>query len=229
MARQAAFVVFLCLAGLPRENTAQTSTARVVGRVVDAATGAPIFDARVTFAAAPSSGTPPRTPGPPSLFLPAATNLDGLFVRPDVPLGRWRVTAQKTGFFMVGEDEQGLAVDVTGSRTLPDIQMDRGGAIAGRVLDQKGNPVSDVNVLPQRVRSSADARPNAGPIGNARTNDLGQFRLAGLPPGEYRLLALPPTASPPLDVLPSRTVFMETHYPGVSDVEDATLLTVTKV
>jgi hypothetical protein len=58
-----------------------------------------------------------------------------------------------------------------------------------------------------------------------RTNDLGEFRLYGLPPGEYIVVASPQpfglaTASVPIAMLP------ETFYPGSPDRTAAQVLTV---
>ena len=138
-------------------------TGRIVGRVVDAETGAPVAGVRVylngpvsptapwppapAVSPAPLQGRPtPATPPPrpdPSFFailqrLTSETRADGMFEIRDVPNGRWAVVAQKDGFIA----NRGLSmplIEMEAGRTLTasDIRLDRGGVITGRVLDAR--------------------------------------------------------------------------------------------
>ena len=63
--------------------------------------------------------------------------------------------------------------------------MPRGSAISGRLVDEFGDPVSDAVVNAMRSVWSGGKR-RLQPTGRtAMTNDLGQFRLYGLSPGDY--------------------------------------------
>ena len=226
---RAVTLVLLLLLVAADEGLAQTPTARVTGRVVDTETVEPISGARVTLALAP--GTRPATPAaqaPRPLI--ATTNPEGVFVVAEVPTGRWSVRVQKTGYFVVGDNPQDPVIDVTGNVTLPDIQLDRGGSIDGRVLDVKGNRVSDVLVVAtSQVRQPNGTLRPGGRSATVQTNDLGEFRLAGLPPGEYYVFSQPPIAPALLNnQAPSTTVYIRTYYPGVADMARATLFTVTR-
>ena len=66
-----------------------------------------------------------------------------------------------------------------------DFTLPRGAVITGRVLDEYGEPIADVQVSALRNQFTASgARPvNAGRI--ASTNDIGEFRLFGISPGQY--------------------------------------------
>ena len=66
-----------------------------------------------------------------------------------------------------------------------DIAMPRGGVISGRVVDEFGDPIADAVV--NAMRSAwAGGRRRLQPSGRtAMTNDLGQFRIYGLSPGDY--------------------------------------------
>ena len=70
-----------------------------------------------------------------------------------------------------------------------DILMPRGSAISGRIVDEFGDPVTDAMVSAMRRcgRMAGAAFQSAGRM--AMTNDLGQFRLYGLPPGDYYVSA----------------------------------------
>ena len=68
--------------------------------------------------------------------------------------------------------------------------MPRGSVIAGRIVDEFGEPVADATVSRRCASSGPSGRRrlvNAGRI--AQTNDLGQFRMYGLPPGDYYVSA----------------------------------------
>lgn len=56
------------------------------------------------------------------------------------------------------------------------------GSIVGRVIDAHGNPVSGVNVA---VAGGTQPHHDIG----ARTNSDGIFRLGGMPPGSYEVMA----------------------------------------
>src|SRR5262249_15242028 len=69
------------------------------------------------------------------------------------------------------------------------MSMFKPGAIGGRVLDERGDPVVGiyVGVLGQQLVSGT-MRLLAGP--GAKTDDRGEYRIAGLMPGRY-LVAVP--------------------------------------
>jgi hypothetical protein len=114
-----------------------------------------------------------------------------------------------------------------------DVQLQKGAVIAGKVLDAAGEPMPDVHVMAMR-RFSNQGMPlrmvpaGAGP--GQQTNDLGEFRISGLPAGEFYVAAmprhLPPMfGGPGVDTTTaraqpapqSRTTTATTFYPGTSD------------
>jgi hypothetical protein len=102
--------------------------------------------------------------------------------------------------------------------------MPPGGAIEGYVLDESGEPVAGAAVQVLRQRYVNGLRRLAPT--NVRkdvTDDLGRFRLHGLPPGEYFVVAEPPmedsgpgtvTRISPGGVAGTTTTF----YPGTASV-----------
>jgi hypothetical protein len=231
MFKSASIALLVLAAASPQSiAAAQTSTTNVTGRVVDAATGEPIAGARVTLGFAP---TGPRAATPPVFNRPLTTetSAEGVFVIRGASPGRWRVQVQKTGFSLLGGNARAPFIDVGAANvTVPEIRLDRGGAVAGRVVDARGNPMGGLPVTArQHVR-----QPNGfiGPGGNSvtgETNDLGEFRLAGLPPGEYHVVVRPrPIPMIAAAATPSRTAFVQTFYPGVADLAGAVPVTVTR-
>ncbi len=80
-----------------------------------------------------------------------------------------------------------------------DIDIQRGAVLAGRVLYSDGSPASEISVQVQNVNEPKPASKSneAIDIGSLfrmftqprmfSTDDLGDFRLSGIPPGTYRL------------------------------------------
>jgi hypothetical protein len=67
--------------------------------------------------------------------------------------------------------------------------MPRGSVISGRIVDEFGEPMSEAMVMAMRS-VWAGGRRRLQPTGrSATTNDLGQFRIYGLSPGDYYVSA----------------------------------------
>ena len=63
------------------------------------------------------------------------------------------------------------------------VRLALGGVISGQVRDRAGEPVLQVVVTAWRLGTA----PPVSPVQNVTTNDLGEFRFAGLVPGAYAL------------------------------------------
>jgi protocatechuate 3,4-dioxygenase beta subunit len=163
----------------------KTGTGQIRGRVLAAETGAPIRRAQVRIAS------------PDVVAKAALTDAEGRFEFRDLPGSRFTITASKSGFVNVqyGQTrpfESGRPIELADKQVLDnaDIVMPRGSVIAGRIVDEFGEPMPDVAVTALRQTWSGGRRkltPAPGRI--AQTNDLGQFRLYGLPPGDYYVSA----------------------------------------
>ena len=89
-------------------------------------------------------------------------------------------------------------------------------AIAGRVIDPNGDPVDGAELRVLRLPKSGRGTPQMRAAG--ATNDIGEFRVAGLEPGSYLLVIVPRRAMQD-DSLPTHPV--PTFYPGVTSPEQA--------
>jgi len=218
-------VSLLMVALVAAGQTASPATGVVTGRVIDAATGEPIEGATVSLSPVRSS-TSPAPPASPTLLrsLMNQTNVNGTFEIGGVLAGRWSIHADKEGYAPLAPGSQ--VIDVAGGAArVRDIRIDRGGAIIGRVLDSRGGPVVRMSVLAtQQVRNrDGTVRLTGGASG--QTNDLGEFRISGLVPGQYAVFAQPtqnvvnpftggsPTAAP--------SAYVRTFFPGASDPAQA--------
>ena len=158
----------------------KTGTARLRGRVLSVESGGPVRRAQVRIMS--------QDIGSKS----AMTDAEGRFEFRDLPAGRFNLSASKAGYVTVqyGQTrpfESGKPIDLSEGQLMDkaDISMPRGSAISGRVVDEFGDPVADALVSAMRSTWSGGRR-RLQPTGRtAMTNDLGQFRIYGLSPGDY--------------------------------------------
>ena len=162
----------------------KTGTGRLRGRVVSAESGTPVRRAILRI-----SGVDIGTKT-------AMTDAEGRYEFRDLPAGRFSLSASKAGFVAVqyGQTrpfEQGRPVDLADGQVLDkvDITMPRGSAISGRVVDEFGDPMSEAMVMAMRSVWSGGRRRLQPSGRSATTNDLGQFRIYGLSPGDYYVSA----------------------------------------
>jgi hypothetical protein len=162
----------------------KTGTSRLRGRITALETGGPVRRAQV------------RISGPDIGSKAAVTDAEGRFEFRDLPAGRFNVSAAKSGFVTVQFGqlrpfESGKAIDLADGQVMDkvDIAMPRGGVISGRLVDEFGDPIADAVVSAMRS-AWAGGRRRLLPSGRtAMTNDLGQFRIYGLSPGDYYVSA----------------------------------------
>ena len=90
--------------------------------------------------------------------------------------------------------------------------LHRAGVIVGEVRDDRGSPRSNVPVTAiRKIEGGTSTLPGT----QRTTNDLGEFRLDGLLPGEYVVLASPPASRI------TTAVLMPTYYPAATDQKAA--------
>jgi hypothetical protein len=216
------------LPGMPGARPVQTGPARIRGRVVAAQTGAPLRRAQVTLGV------------PASQARSTITDSDGRFELDQLPAGRYAVVASKTGFVTLqygqrrSSDATEFIVLADGERRdSVDLALPRGGVIAVRVTDDFGDPMPGAQVQVQRYQYGPDGqrRLNSvfvlGSIGPNATDDRGEVRMYGLPPGEYVVSATLRNQGFPST--PDRALndgFALTYHPGTINAADAQTITV---
>jgi protocatechuate 3,4-dioxygenase beta subunit len=137
-----------------------------------------------------------RVSGPDIGSKTAVTDAEGRYEFRDLPGGRFNVSATKSGFVSVQYGqlrpfESGKAIDLVDGQLMDkaDIAMPRGGVISGRIVDEFGEPIADAFVNAMRSAWVGRRRRLQATGRTATTNDLGQFRIYGLSPGEYYVSA----------------------------------------
>jgi len=189
----------------------------VRGRITAADNGQPLRRALVTAAA--ESGSAPRT---------ANTNADGRYEIRNLPEGRYRVSVVRSGYLPLeyGQHrplEAARLLDV-GARDVDrvDFSLPRTGSIAGRIADETGEPIAGVIVIAAHPAYLDGQRRLAAAAGPVRTDDAGQYKIAGLVAGTYVVEALArDTWTHHGNGRDEVMGYQPTYYPGTGDPAEA--------
>lgn len=201
-------------------------TATIRGYVVAADTGTPLR--RVRIRATTSNGQDTVT---------TTTDDQGRFELTELVGGRYTVMAFRTGFVTLqyGQrrpGERGTPVDVAPGATVEKIVigLPRGGVIAGRVMDDRGEPLAGALVQVLRASFGPRGRQMQPAGGMDNTDDLGGFRIYGLSPGTYVVSAGTPEQTmmgpPGTRSQDDPQGLAVTYFPGTPIVADAQRVTV---
>ncbi len=163
----------------------QTGTSVVRGRLVSATTGEPLRKARVSLS---------------SVTDPVFTDNEGRFAFTNLAAGRYTLSARKTGYAATtfGAGRPGsppISIDVAAGSVIDgiEVRMPRGAAISGRITDQFGDPVEMAAVFARRI-VHAGGRIDTVVQASTATDDLGEYRLGGLPAGSFVVSAVLPNS-----------------------------------
>jgi protocatechuate 3,4-dioxygenase beta subunit len=206
----------------PRDTSAAaTGTAIIRGHVYDAANGAPLrkVQVRVTSPELRESRL-------------AVTDNNGAYEIKNLAAGRYQLNASKGSFvgLQYGQTrpfEPGKPLEVQNGQTVErvDFRLPHGAVITGRVLDEAGETASDVQVTVMRY-SYQQGRRQLTPLRGAQTNDIGEFRLFAIPPGQYYVSATLRNFAGLNDAAADdRSGYAPTYYPNVTNVNDAQRIT----
>ena len=155
----------------------------VSGRVMDS-TGRPVAGASVRSETGGSEGSP-------------VSDAQGRYELRDLPAGALSIVVSRpltaSGSFDGNETMQRRTIVLGEGQRLDgvDLVLPKGGVISGRILDELGEPVEGLSVRAlqaQTVGGRTLARP-VGRVAMRKTDDRGQYRIYGLPPGTFYIVA----------------------------------------
>jgi hypothetical protein len=211
----------------------------VQGVILKAVSGEPIAGARVELI---------RVDGSAPQSYSTMTSGDGTFVIPNARPGQYRVAASRSGFLRreFGQRSRngfGLALNLEASQHIRNLEIELrpSAAISGRVTDREGSPVATAEVR-ALVTAYSEGQKLFRVVQSTITNDLGEYRLFGLPAGPYFISVVPSVDAPvsTLVVGPSPTggpvnaisgalarTRVVVYYPSTTDSRNATPIDLT--
>jgi len=204
--------------------------------VVNAVSGEPLKKVHLTI----------RPLGAPT-GVPYGTMTDnaGHFLIDDVDPGRYNFAASRNGFVTQtysahGSTNRNTLLTLSNGDKLKEIvfKLTPQGVISGRILDEDGEPLANVAVQCLRYGYQRGRRQLMNQNGGS-TNDLGEFRLFGMPPGKYVISATYQLRDMFVTATPERIVgtvqaiqaaeegYATTYYPNSTSPDGAGALEIT--
>jgi protocatechuate 3,4-dioxygenase beta subunit len=160
------------LFGVRSQEELQKGTGRIDGVVVSEQTGNPVVGVRVQIRHLQKVDS-------------VLTDESGRFSFMNLLPGRIEIRAEYPAVTNRGVSP--AVVTLVPGQQLSDVRlvMDLSGSIAGRVSRESGQPVVRATIAAVRKAYRIDGRCIFEVVGNARTDDRGNYRIFGLPPDQY--------------------------------------------
>lgn len=212
------FTASVCLAQSAPEKSG------ITGRVLSAATGAPLKKASVwleEFVPARGVTGSPTVPA-------VTTDAEGRFALEGVAPGSYLLLAKRTGYLdqgygASGPDVVGPPVELAPGETKRDltVKLTPQSLLYGKVVDEDGDPVPNAQIAVSRV-SYAGGRRHLVDAGSAASQDDGSFVVGSIMPGRYYLSA----SLRDMDQPETSERYVATFYPSALDSADVSPLEV---
>lgn len=167
------------------------------------------------------------------------TAVDGGFRIENIAPGRYRLFVERTGYQEIDSRHHhvdGRTLTLTGGQEIKDliIRLQAAAVVEGRVTDEDGDPMANAQATVLR-QTFISGRSHWEQAGAERTNDLGDYRISGLAPGNYFVSVTPPpdfrslieasgNATAPASYAadkPAPPAYQTTYYPGTRDRSQA--------
>ena len=208
--------------------TAKKDQCSIAGMVVKLAESEPLRKARVRL-----QSLDDRTHS-----IGVTTDASGRFELKGLDPGRYKLTASRAGFvtYEYGQrkpGDPGATLTLRPGQEMKDLlfRLIPSSVIAGRILDEDGEPLPAVHVSALREVYS-DGKRSLSATASVETNDLGEYRLFGLPPGRYFVSAVYSHwnrfggVGESEDSEASPQGYAKMYYPGTPDAGKANSITV---
>ncbi len=199
----------------------------VEGSVLNVATGEAVKKVTVTL----------RQSGRNNGAFGATTDASGHYKFESIDPGRYNMSADRAGFVpqqygAKGPARPGTMITLTAGQNIKDavFKLTPQGVVTGRVVDEDGDPMAHVMLQCQSYRYN-NGKKQLMPAGMANTNDLGEYRIFGLPPGRFYVSAFLQSFQQQGAAVDPKKTFEEgyapVYYPNASNAEAAAPLEIT--
>lgn len=172
----------------------------------------------------------------------ALSATDGRFLIENIQAGRYRLFVERTGYQEVNQrrhPSDGRVLTLAAGQEIKDcvLMLQAAAVVEGRVTDEDGDPLPEAQVAVLRQTFVA-GRTHWEQAGAERTNDLGEYRIPSLVPGNYFVSVSPPPnyralietsgksagAHSPDTNKPAHMSYQATYYPGTHDRTQASAI-----
>jgi hypothetical protein len=202
----------------------------IAGTVVTLAGGEPLRKTKITL-----QSVNDRTHS-----ISASTDSGGHFALKRLDPGEYRLRVGRVGFVTSEYGQRkpgdpGAILTLRPGQEIDDLifRLVPAGVIAGHILDEDGEPLPSVEVSALR-EVYTEGKRNLSTTAVVETNDLGEYRLFGLPPGRYFVNALytqwnrlGENADEPAEPAEASSQgYAKMYYPGMPDAEKANTIVV---
>jgi len=222
----AAFLMVLVLSAMVVAQAPSAARARLEGIVTKEPGSEPVKKALIELIAENQAEGSDYT---------AITGPDGAFQIEGIVPGRYHLFAERTGMLELEKHHahsEGRILTLSAGQELKNlqIQLQAAAVVRGRVTDEDGDPLPNAEIAVLRETFSSGRR-RWEQAGGERTNDLGEYRVAGLAAGNYYVSCSPPPDFKSLidsagakssdansaTSEKSATTYQTTYYPGTAD------------
>lgn len=169
----------------------------------------------------------------------AVTGAEGTFRIENIVPGRYHLFGERSGFLETDKHHgrsDGRVLTLAAGQSLKDlhIRFQAAAVVRGRVTDEDGDPLpnAEVSLLRQTFVGGHNHWEQSGA---ERTNDLGEYRIANLPAGNFYVSVVPPpdfkslieqggvAAGEARNTAPDKPAssYQTTYYPGTTDRSQA--------
>ena len=187
----------------------------IEGVVLKSTTGQPLRRALITTQKMGASDSPHT----------ARTDSGGRFALRNLEPGEYNLWVNRDGYLGMGYGQEvpngpGKLLKLAPGEQKKDLvfRLIPTGAVIGRVYDEDGEPIGGVTVQAMRF-TFFNGRRQLNPAMGTSTNDLGEYRLAGLPPDKYYVGATYDQPDPGGEGAPE--AYAPAYYPGTNDLDGA--------
>lgn len=148
------------------------------------------------------------------------TDSGGRFEFDGIKPGEYRVMLSRNGFLSTSRRSRRYSPNLLSVAAGQELQgllfrMRQAGVIKGKIVDEDGDPVPGITVYPRLVSGRNES------IVSDTTNDLGEFRISGLPEGKFLVLAQTGGMIVRGSNFQQQAGYAPTYYPGTLDQTQA--------